>query len=390
MSAREYDPNGFFEIKGNPLSKAGIFEYVGSEIDAPEPQKIYKILRPEEELASPETIKSFKNIPLVNEHTMLGKMGTPAEKKGVHGVIGEQVYYEDGQLRGNLTVFSDSMSNLIDSGKNELSLGYACKYDFTPGVFNGEYYDAVQRDLRGNHVALVEHGRMGKEVAVLDGITSDNFTFDSQEFVMKNGPKSPADEQAKKPSGDEDMPKKDDEREGGDEEVSGGSEMTMAQVSEAMSAMIPMMKQMMEMMGGMAKQEGDMEAQEDEKDEYKDGMDSLTKELEATKAELSELKKVQSAMDEKSIIASIARRNELAGKVSKIVGSFDHSSMTLNEVAEYGVEKMGIPCEKGGEVAALDAALHVMAKNDNTFTLKTAQDGGGQAEVADIMDGGSK
>jgi uncharacterized protein len=47
--SQKIDSNGFIEIENNPISKVGIYEYLGSEIAAPDPTKIYKVLRPEEE-----------------------------------------------------------------------------------------------------------------------------------------------------------------------------------------------------------------------------------------------------------------------------------------------------------------------------------------------------
>lgn len=51
----------------------------------------------------------------------------------------------------------------------ELSLAYSYVADFTPGVTEaGEKYDYVQRQIRANHLALVETGRAGPEVKVRD------------------------------------------------------------------------------------------------------------------------------------------------------------------------------------------------------------------------------
>ena len=74
------------------------------------------------------------------------------------------------------------MKNAIEEEKRELSLGYSCVYEWTPGVFEGQPYDAIQRKLRGNHLALVREGRMGPEVAVLDhGTDRLTITADSLE-----------------------------------------------------------------------------------------------------------------------------------------------------------------------------------------------------------------
>ena len=84
MSHRLKDINGFYEIKNNPLSKAGIFPYLGSsiigalsaeenEIYNLDPDKIYQVFRSEDDLKDPDCIESFKLLPWIDEHEMLGE-----------------------------------------------------------------------------------------------------------------------------------------------------------------------------------------------------------------------------------------------------------------------------------------------------------------------------
>ena len=136
---------------------------ISPELD---PDKIYQVYRPAEEIR--KAADTFKLVPLVDNHTMVGKDFTPAEEKGVHGVLGEEIKEKDGVLYADVKIFSESLKNLIQNGKKELSLGYFCEYDLTPGEYHGVHYDAVQRGLRGNHIALVDNGRMGHEVRVMD------------------------------------------------------------------------------------------------------------------------------------------------------------------------------------------------------------------------------
>ena len=264
-SARQYDINGWPEIQDNPLSRVGVFEYLGSSINAPEPDRIYRVYRPEKELSDPECIESFKLLPWVIDHTMLGEEETPAEQKGIHGVIGENVYFDNKSqmLKGNIKVFSEHHENLIDSGKKELSLGYRCKYLFNRnGTFNGEPYDTIQTQIRGNHLASVDEGRMGPAVAVLDSVT-----FDSRDFViMKNGKQSKKKEvKAPIKTGDEMEKENGDEMEK-DEEMT-GDEYTLAELSNMMKQLMPMMKEIEEMKSMMNGGEG-MEEEHEEMDEY--------------------------------------------------------------------------------------------------------------------------
>lgn len=178
MSKRVVDINGWITIKDNPILKAGIFPYLGSEIGQGEPARVYKVLRSEEELSKPETIKSFELVPLINEHFVLGELGTDTDDKSIDGIVGESIYFEAPYLKSNIKVFGKHIKKLIEVGKIELSAGYSCKY--IPSENNPDY-DFIQTDIRANHLALVEAGRNGSDVAVQDSL---NFTLDSKELLM--------------------------------------------------------------------------------------------------------------------------------------------------------------------------------------------------------------
>jgi hypothetical protein len=345
MTAQAVDLNGYVEIKGNPISKVGVFPYLGSEIGAPEPDRVYRVYRPAEELSDPETIASFRLMPMVDEHSMLGSEDdglTPAERKGVQGVIGEEVYFDPPYLRGNLKLYSEAAKGMVRSGvKRELSPGYRCKYEFTPGTFDGEQYDAVQRMIRANHLALVEEGRTGPDVAVLDSL---RFALDSnqlKEAVMAD-------------------------------EMTGGGE-SLAKIKELIDQLKPLLAEQAEAqallaelgLGGMVEEVVEAPEVVDEEpakpaeeepvvvhDEDKEAMDAMRKQLKALEAKLA------TAQDSGNFIAQIADRDALASKVSAFVGTFDHARMTPEQVAAYGVQKLGIPCQKGQERTALDAWMH--------------------------------
>jgi hypothetical protein len=319
-SVRVVDNNGFFEVKSNPLSLVGVFPYSGRMIGAENPDQLYNVYRPTEELSDDECVNSFKLLPFVDEHHMIGDGAMAAEKKGVHGVIGEDVYFEDGTLFGNIKVFSESLANLIESGKKELSCGYRCEYEFASGAFNGVKYDAIQRNIRGNHLALVEEGRMGSTVAVLDSMV---FTFDTKEIFQmeENEVKKVEDAEAVT------------------------LESLAAQVAEIMS-FVQKLKPLEEAEHGAIDEE--IKTEDAEEVEAKD---------EAPKAE-----GMDAASVKREVIKEIAQRDSLYSKLSGVVGTFDHSEMGLNEVAVYGVKKLGIECAKGSEVATISGYLAGVSK----------------------------
>lgn len=378
VSAREYDLNGWPEIKGNPLSKVGVFPYYGKNIDPTlEPNKIYMVLRPEEELSNPETIQSFRLLPWVDDHPEellgpeeVGRM--PTERKRIEGVIGEDVYYDNstGMLRGNLKLFSDSLTGKIDDdGKRELSIGYGCKYELASGMWKGKKYDAIQREIRGNHLATVSQGRMGPDVAVLDKLT---FTFDAKDIQMPDTKEKPDDqkelsmddvmswvkENGPKMSKMQDMMNKhfgakDGSASEGDPDDTGIAADKAKDEEEKMKEK------------EAADKKAADEAEEKKKDEEKAADKKAADAKAATDAALdARVKALDADVKDwqknafKKVMGEIKRRDSLASQISNFVGAFDSSDMTLAETAAYGVEKLGLKIEAGHEVAALDAFFH--------------------------------
>lgn len=344
------DINGWLDVRDNPISKVGVFPYRGSSIPgAADPDAIYMVYRPAEELASPETIESIKLLPWIDDHTMLGDEagGIPAEQKGVAGVIGENVYFSNDTLYANLKLFSKAQAGKVGAGKKELSLGYRCRYEQAPGTYNGEAYDYVQRDIRGNHIASVQVGRMGPLVAVMDHFL---MTFDEGAEM--------ADEK--------EVPAKD---EGGEVK----NEMTLAEISAAIAAFAPVMAAFEKLKAGeTAATEEKVEAVvEDETETKKD-----------------EEKPQAAAMDSGELVRMFAQRDKLAKSLVPLVGAFDHSEMTPGEVAAYGVRKLGATVAKGQEQSFLNGFLagHAKATADAPRPLQRTAHAMDAAEV-DFLSG---
>lgn len=381
-SKRTVDINGWYEIKENPLSKVGVFPYFGKTIhESLDPDKIYNVYRPADELSNEDTLKSFRLLPWIDDHVMLGSSSeglTPAEKKGVQGVIGEEIKFDGEYLNGNIKVFSEKLMNLIKSGKKELSIGYRCLYDLTPGVYNGQPYDAVQREIRGNHVALVDEGRAGPDVAVLDSKNSDfRITLDAKEFM--------------KMADNLEL-----EKEGMGEEVT----------LESLHAAVQELKECMAQMMGSAsdedpekdkeKEEEKKEEKEEEKKKAEDDDDYIEEDGDEEEEEKVEMKDGKPGMDsrdsiKKSLLRELSARDSLAKKLSYHLGTFDHADKTLKEVAIYGVKRLGLTCKKGHETSILEGYLaatkkesHKKAAMDSVDTPSSSVD----AYIANALNGG--
>ena len=360
---REYDQNGWAEILDNPLSKVGVFQYIGSTIDPDgtmgfDPAKIYNVFRSAAELSDPATLESFRLLPWTDEHAMLGSEAAglmPAERKGVHGVIGEKVTFSDGYLRANIKVFSEKLARKIQEGKKQLSIGYRCKYIAETGVYDGTHYDAIQTELRGNHVALVAQGRSGPDVAVLD---HSKMTLDFKEQAMPDENKEDSMDSLKKENMDlkEKMAardKKDAEdalKKEAEDALKPDAFVTKANASEN--------KESKESRDKKDSKDGYEEAAND-KDMAKDkkeGMDSaiaMDAKFNSLSAEFADFRN----NGEKLLLNRISRRDALVKKLAPAIGVFDHKELTLDEVEKYAVEKLKITCKAGHESSVLDGYL---------------------------------
>lgn len=162
--------------------------YSAGQVGLPgDPNRIVNVYRPESEVNNPAAIESFKEIPFIDDHMMLSGFADDdvymaPEDYGVEGFLTSNVYYEAPWLRGDLKVLSRRLQDYLSTGKEDLSLGYGCKYVVQSGTFDGQDYEVVQTNLRGNHIALVGEGRV-KGARVLDGQT---FCYDHLKFETIN------------------------------------------------------------------------------------------------------------------------------------------------------------------------------------------------------------
>lgn len=185
-SARHQDQNGFLLVKACPISSFGIFQYSAAQVGLKEgdPNRIVNVFRPEEAVSDPELSASLQEVPLINDHEMLsGFQGddsaTAPEDYGIDGVL-FGVGYAAPWLRGDVKIFTREMQADLNSGKKDLSLGYTCDFLLQPGVFDGVAYEVVQTNMRGNHIALVDAGRV-PGARILDG---KKLCFDHLDFSV--------------------------------------------------------------------------------------------------------------------------------------------------------------------------------------------------------------
>lgn len=189
-SARTVDENGYMHVSDCPVTKEQVAPYYGYEIPQGErfgikPNKVYYVYRPAEELSKAATMASLRGIPLLADHASV----TPEDirRDRIVGSTGDLVRWDGTYLRCNLNILAKGAQDRVkDKSMRELSLGYSYTPEFKSGEFNGTRYDFVMRDIKANHLALVEVGRAGSDVRVCDSMPNgltETTTVDTEKLA---------------------------------------------------------------------------------------------------------------------------------------------------------------------------------------------------------------
>ena len=143
--------------------------------------------RPPEEAFNADSLATLMGKPITIGHKAMVDAGNAAAVKPVGTVLSEG--RQDGEsIRADIVIYN------LDTAARELSCGYRLDLDETPGTTpDGQHYDAVQRNIRYNHLAIVPAGRAGVARLNMDG--EQEFEDDSHE---ENGGTENHDEGVKK------------------------------------------------------------------------------------------------------------------------------------------------------------------------------------------------
>lgn len=166
-------PEGYMAVRAR-AARSGVYDYMGFEVDPSgekfKPNDVVKVYRSDDEVFNPSSVRSFLMKPITDNHPSepVTSDNWNAHAKGViAGAMRDGDY-----LAFDLVLMDKSQIEKVKSGKRELSNGYAVDLVFEDGVTpDGEKYHAKQVGIRGNHVAVVDHGRAGHECRIADAAT---------------------------------------------------------------------------------------------------------------------------------------------------------------------------------------------------------------------------
>lgn len=274
-SKREYTTEGYLKVPAT-IARVGVQAYTAKELGLSdrEPNEILYIYRSPDEVFNEESLQSFAAKPVTDNHPPELVNATNFKKYAV-GYTSEKVETLDRQLVNTFVYITDAGAiKSVEAGKCELSNGYMSDIDYTPGISpEGHHYDGLQRNIRGNHVAIVEKGRAGSACRLADNLPQKEDNINMAKVTI----------------------------DGVDYEV---SEQASQAINKVQRKLADAEKETAEKDEELKKKEDEMEEQ---KEESKKTEDSLNSEIESLKAKVPTLDVIDKSVQERSTLIEKAK-----------------------------------------------------------------------------------
>ena len=185
-------PEGYRICRNAIIGRSGFQTYKVSELSDPEgllgdrsPSEEIQVWRDPDEVFSTKTLASFegKTLTLTHPSELLGPDSERDHHVGhVQNVRKGSDALDSGDwpMLADIIVTDRDAIRAIDNGERELSCGYSYRL-----AREGYRYD--QREIIGNHVALVPKGRAGYEARINDAAPEEKFSMSILNNLLRKG-----------------------------------------------------------------------------------------------------------------------------------------------------------------------------------------------------------
>ena len=322
------------------IARTGIQTYTAGELGLRDrnPSDVIRVYRPPQAVFDQQAMAGMAHRPVTNDHPSENVTADNWKRLAV-GFAGGDVAQDGKFVRVPLALMDAQAIRDWEAGKRELSVGYECDLNFTDGhTPDGEPYDAVQDNIRPNHIALCRTARGGPELR-LDGappargddtVATKTITFDG-------------------------LP---------------------VEVTDAAEAVINKLKGMLDTSA---------KALETAQAEHTKAIAAKDAELGKKDAEITELQ--GKVVDAKALDALVAERADLVAKVKVIAPALDAAGKSNVELKRAAVAaKLGddkVKDKSDDYVGALFDHLSADSKGDTSDTVRDALKGGLQDGSSD-------
>lgn len=183
------DENGF-------LVDTPVVARLGLQVYYTEDGRTVREFRPAEEVFKDESLASYQGKPMTLDHVFVNSEN--AKEVVVGSVTGKAEPLGSSVVAPIVVYDNTAIQEAMAGNAKELSVGYSAILDETPGwgdPITGEYvlksdgdqfdapegwqeFDAIQRDIKVNHIAMVYRGRAGIAKLNMDGEQENPYTTD--------------------------------------------------------------------------------------------------------------------------------------------------------------------------------------------------------------------
>lgn len=340
------------------VARTGLQEYLGVELGRPDLSRV-AVYRPEEEVFGRDAMNSYAHRPVSNDHPPVPVNASNWKDYAV-GQTGGDVVRDGEFVRVPMVLMDAKTIKDVQGGKRELSMGYDAEVIFVDGTTpDGKAYQAVQRGMKMNHLAIVDAARGGNQLRI--GDKRDPVAVDHAHPPKPIGGHLMADNRKVVIDG-----------------------LTIETTEQGAQALEKLQRQLKDSSDNWMK----------EKDAMKKEMDAKDAELATKDAELEKMKAGQ--MSDAQIDARVAARADLITK-AKLVADADYTGKSEAEIRKAAVTvRIGDAAIAGKSEAYIEARFDALldSKPDPVRVALATRDGstavndnGYAKSVADLQKG---
>lgn len=145
------------------VTRTGVFQYINND------GTIRHELRHPDDVFNADSLESLKLKPVTDNHPPELVNSDNAELYSI-GSTGESVTIDENSVAIKFSVHRKDAIKKVALGKRELSLGYNLDLEEEAGVWDGVPYTHRQKNIRYNHLAIVDQARAGRMARInMDG-----------------------------------------------------------------------------------------------------------------------------------------------------------------------------------------------------------------------------
>lgn len=177
LTSRTVTAQGFL-VAPAVIARTGVQTYKARELgigadSGIDPNTPIRLYRPPDEVFAADSIAQWGNAPVTMGHPPGNWVDAKNWRSRAVGDT-DKVVADGSVLKGVVTIRDAAAVTAVQNGKKFLSGGYKFTLDPTPGVAaDGQAYDAIQRNILPNHVAIVDVPRGGPVCRIADSTSGD-------------------------------------------------------------------------------------------------------------------------------------------------------------------------------------------------------------------------